>query len=571
MFTRALLWILYFSAGLVAANAQSAEVYPFRKILLSKSESAVAAMPDDIGGDARVVADDLPLFQKPAFVSALQPLFGKPITIDLLKEIMQVVGGYGLRNDVVVTAMPLSSQHIVGGVLRFSITFARYNDITFQGNRWFSRKILEERLGIKPGDEIRLSSLEEAVNWVNTNPFRMVKVLLNNAPNDPGKSNLLVGVQEATPYRVAFSADNSGNEISGKLRLGASFQFGNLWGKDHLGSYQFSTSDRPNAVQAHAVDYRIPLASRHFIQFNGNYSWSDVTFAQNLIHAESSNWSADLRYTIPLRSGDSPREVYFGTNFKHGDSTLSFDIGTPTEPDFVPARVTATDSFHVLGGFSSVSRKNKGAWIFAATVFASPGNVTPRNTDNAFQGNFDVDDGVIHTERTGGRARYVYANAIIQRLQPLSFGWDFMSRAFFQVSSTNMIGGQQLSIGGSNTVRGYDEGVMSGDDGFIFNNELLTPRWLKRLPFLKGAPAPLETRFLGFLDVGRVRYHKRFGSDVILGSLASTGFGVRSSLASNFSLSFDYGWQLLHQPRQALQPKAPSLDSRGVIKLVLAF
>ena len=221
---------------------------------------------------------------------------------------------------------------------------------------------------------------------------------------------------------------------------------------------------------------------------------------------------------------------------------------------------TKIDTFHVFGGYSVVKRDRRGAWMFGATVNLSPGNINSRNTDEALE-----------LARSGAEARYVYGTLAVQRLLSLSHGWDLFSRAVVQRSTHNLAATEQLAIGGSGSVRGYDPNIFAGEMGWVLNHDLMAPVWRQKLPFLRKIESPLETRFLGFLDMAKVNYRKTYGSDIILAAIASTGVGLRSSLGNNFNVTFDYGWQLMHLPRQGGQPRAPKLGSQGNIKVVLAF
>ena len=534
------------------ASARTEEVYPLKKLIVADTEAAVMAIPDDAGGATTVHVQGLPVFDTPEFKAAIAPFLGKPISVDLAKQIMLAIATYGRTHDRVANGQLPPAQDIKSGTLRLFVGFGQYQDVTFRGNRFFSQKLLAERLGVKPGDEIRLSRLEEAVNWVNTNPFRHVKVLVNEVPNQPGKANLVVGVQERRPLRAAFSFDDTGNEVIGKHRYAAALQFGNLWGRDHQGSYQFLTTDDINLYNAHSVDYRIPLESRHFVGLSASYVRTNPVI-EGVLAQKGENLLAELRYTVPLRGGDNPTEWFFGANFKESNNNLDF-IGYGQVLD------TKTDTFHVFGGYSMVKRDSRGAWMFAATVNFSPGNINSRNTDEAFQ-----------TARSGAESSYVYATVALQRLQNLAHGWDLFSRAVVQGATHNLLSTEQLSIGGSTSVRGYAGTIYAGENGYVLSNDLMTPVWKKKMPRGSKLTPTLDTRFVGFLDIANVRYRKRFDSDIKFAPLASAGFGLRSNLGSNFSVNFDYGWELIHQARQVNMPKEPPLHNRGHIKLVLAF
>ncbi len=543
------LWCLLSSGVGFAATAP--EVYPLTKLLLAETEAQVSALPAESGGSGRLFVQDLPIFAGAEFEAAIAPFFGQPISLELVNSLIAAITNHARKHDWLLSKVLVPVQKIDSGTIRLAVILGRYSDFAFQGNRWFSQKMLQQRLGLKPGDEIRLSTLEEAVNWVNSNPFRQVKVMVKETPDQPGKGQLILAVQERMPLRVAFTVDDSGNDIIGKYHFAGLLQYANLWGRDHQVSYHFVTAENPRVYQGHAIDYRVPLETRHFLQFTANYVRTHPSFG-GAFTQKGENFSVDLRYTIPLRRGNAPRDVYFGANFKETNNNLQFG-GTQVLS-------SKTDLFHIFSGFSTVERDSRGAWMFAGSVNASPGNVNSRNTDES-----------LSAARFGAPAAYIYGSLAAQRLQKLPYEWQLWSRFTLQKSSHNLLASEQLLIGGSNTVRGYDENIFAGEKGFVLSTDMMTPMISRKLPFLRPNAPPLETRFLGFFDMAKTQYRKRFGSDITFAAIASTGVGLRSSLGNNFTLSFDYGWQLMHLPRQPGQAKGPPLGSRGHVKLVLAF
>jgi hemolysin activation/secretion protein len=553
MFLRFLAFCLAFGALRLPLLADSAaqEIYPLAKLLIADTDEKVTALPGDSGGHAPVFVQDVALFAGPDFHAVIKPFIGQPITIDLVNRLGVAITDYAKVHDRLIAKVTLpATQQIATGVLRLIVVVGRYNELSFRGNRWFSRELLEQRLGIKPGDEVRLSTLEEAVNWVNTNPFRQVKVLINDLPHNPGKADLVIGVEDRRPIRLAFAFSDSGNEIIGENQYTASIQFGNLWRRDHQGSYHFVTSDDVRVYQAHAFDYRVPLHWRHFIQISGNYILTNPVFAGGLFQQKGKTLVADVRYAIPLQGGNNPRELYFGVDFKQSNNTLDWD------PYINPVRVldTTTDTFQAFAGFSAIRRDERGAWMFGANLRASPGNLNSRNSDANLQ-----------NARSGASSTYVYGTLALQRLQKLGeSGWEVFGRGVMQAASNNLLASEQLAIGGLGTVRGFDPNLYAAEQGFVFGVDLMTPAWKQKLPFKK-VTSPVETRFALFYDAAQVEYKKRYPSDISFAPLASAGVGIRTSFRNNFSLSFDYGWQLTHLPR-------PPLDrSRGHLKAVLAF
>lgn len=183
---------------------------------------------------------------------------GKPITNELLNTLANAIAQHARENDRLIVKVIPPNQDISTGIFRLAVVVGRYNEFQFKGNRWFSSKLLQEKLGIKAGDEVRLSTLDDAVKWANTNPFRQVQVLINDLPNQPGKADLIVGVAERIPVRFTASYDDSGNQVLGTRHYTGALQFGNLWGRDR----KVRTNTPPPTIRPSFKVTRLIIGSR---------------------------------------------------------------------------------------------------------------------------------------------------------------------------------------------------------------------------------------------------------------------------------------------------------------------
>ncbi|MCX6952348.1 MAG: hypothetical protein NTV51_09310 [Verrucomicrobia bacterium] len=546
--------ILFFIASAPCGWAASASADPvvfFKKLIIADTEAKASALPQDSGGDVAVFVQDVPVIADGGFAKAAAKFIGQRISQESLAGLEALILQYCREHDRLIVKVMAPVQDASGGVVRLAVVIGRYKDITWKGNRWFSSKMLQDKMGIKSGDEIRVSTLEEAVKWANANPFRQIKVLVNDLANIPGKADLIVGVEERIPLRLTTSYDNYGNDYVGKNHYTAALQFGNLWGRDHQGSYQFTTTDDTKLFQSHSADYRLPLPWRHYLQLSGGYlRVHPSTGVNNVITQDGKNISTSLRYVVPLR-GENTGEFTAGIDFKQGNNTVAYNN--------VPVIANTTDTFQLAFGYSTVRRDKRGAWLFGANLNASPGNINERNTGDAFSNRKPNKPGY---PLNGGKditPTYVTGTVSVQRLLNLGGDWSLFSRATVQGATGSVPGGEQLSIGGSSTVRGFDERISSGDEGFVFSNDLQTPAIRTTLPFLKKRP-PLETRFVAFYDAAQVFYKFKDANDIRHRPLASTGLGLRVALPANFVLNADYGWQRTHfvrdrQPRRRLHAR----------------
>jgi len=557
-------FILLFFIAAIPCGWAADPIVLLKKLIIADTEAKALAAPPDSGGNVPVFVQDVTVLADAGFAKGVEQFVGKPITPESLGGLETLILQYSREHDRMIAKVSAPVQDASNGVIRLVVVVGRYGNIVPKGNRWFSSQLLQEKLGIKSGDEIRISTLTEAVNWANANPFRQVRVIVNDLANLPGKADLIVAVEDRLPLRLTTSYDNYGNTVVGTNHYTAGIQFGNLWGRDHMGSYQYATTDDTKLFQSHSLDYRIPLRWRHYLQFNAGYLRVKPTIGGiGDITQDGKNLNTAVRYVIPLTSGENTTDFTAGIDFKRGNNSVAYNN--------VPIITATNETFQLALGISTIRRDKRGGWMFGANVNASPGNLTSRNTNTALSGGKAV------------TATYVASTLSAQRLLNLDRGWSLFSRLAAQLATGSLPGGEQLSIGGATTVRGFEERIYSGDQGFVFSNDLQSPVVKTTLPFIKKLP-PLETRFVAFYDAAQVFYKfEAVDNDIHLTPLASTGLGVRMGLGSHFTLTADYGWQITHFSRKPIgidadgKPIRDRLDypspgnSTGHIKVVLAF
>jgi hemolysin activation/secretion protein len=523
-------------------------VYHFKRLIFAGSLKTVTELkPAPDAGP--IVVRDVAVLAGKEFETFLAPYVDRAITTQSVNQLAKDVSAYVRKHDRLVVNVLMPNQDISAGQFRMAVIIGHYSELKFKGNRYFSDKLLEAKLGVKPGDEVRLSTLESAVSWANANPFRHVEVLVNTVNKQPGIADLDVAVQEHFPVRFSVSYDDSGNDLIGNNHYTAGVQFGNLWGLDHQASYQYTTTDDTKVYQAHSFDYRIPLPWHHYLVFDAAYAVVQPSFAGGLFNEVGENLITDARYIIPFQAGTWKFESATGVDFKRINNNLLFGGSQVLS--------SADDIAQLTQNISGGRPDRLGAWGFALNLDFSPGGFNSRNSNAAFG-----------AARYGANSRYAYGTFVGQRRLDLPLGFQSFSKAIVQAASTNLLSSEELTIGGQATVRGYDELLFSGDQGVVLSEELQGPVWQKHLPFLPKKWVPLSARPLLFLDYGRVAYKHVIPSDITLPPLLSAGVGLRANLSTNFSLSFDYGWQILDY----LAPGVPQPDHcRSHIRVSLAY
>lgn len=137
--------------------------------------------------------------------------------------------------------------------------------------------------------------------------------------------------------------------------------------------------------------------------------------------------------------------------------------------------------------------------------------------------------------------------ARLQRIPVQDGNWLMFVRADGQWANNPLIPSEQKAVGGMNSVRGYHEREMLGDDGVTASIELRTPLAIDGLSFkFNEQNKQTEQTLQGviFSDYGYIRRDARLQQGKQSEDMLSVGVGVRVSVFEHFQLRFDWGFPL---------------------------
>jgi hemolysin activation/secretion protein len=473
-----------------------------------------------------VKAEGTGLISSPKLASSLTKFLNKPATFGTLQDIcVEIVRFYRDNNRPVVDAQ-LPEQNVTNGVVQILVIEGRVGRILAEDQRWFSERRLIGGIRSRAGDNIEASRLLDDLNWLNRNPFRRSELLFRKGETT-GETDIILKTTDRFPFRPYIAYDNWGTDLTGNHRLQAGFSWGNAFGLDQILSYQYSVAPDPKSFMAHAASWSIPLPWRNVLEFYGSYAQSQPEEADVDFDAKSLQLGA--LYTIPLPSLQGMKhDLSVGLEFKQSNNNLLFG-GT---------NIFASDSEIFQFRLSYLARQfdTSGTTTAQASMYYSPGGVTPDNTDSAFE-----------QERAFAEATYFYGRLTLQRTQKLPWKLSLVATAAGQLSTDNLLASEQFSLGGATTVRGYEESIANGDRGWLGSIEIYSPPIYVLKRVWSDAPED-ELKFLVFLDAGSVVSVHRLPGEPAHRSLAGVGAGLRYRINTRLSVRFDYGWSLRDIP-----------------------
>lgn len=453
-----------------------------------------------------------------------KPYIGKPLTKRSLDNlIQQIIRFYRSKNLPVVNVL-VPEQDLSEGVLSLAIIEGELGEVRAEGNRWFRSGALTSQVRLWPGDVILQNRLLDDVNWINANPFRNVAPVFTPGKK-PGQTDIVLKTQDRFPVRFYGGIDDSGSDATDDARVIMGFNWGDALFLDHRANYQVTASPDFDKLLAHSGSYTIPLPWRHNLTFLGSYSESHADLVNPLFDLRGKTWQTSLRYGIPLETfGDYTHETLAGFDFKSSNNNLGFG-GTQVFSQ-------TTEIAQWVLGYNGALKDEWGRTAVGIDGTFSPGDLTAHNIAVDFQ-----------ATRANSRTDYTVGHFNLERETKLPADFTWMIKGTYQLADANLLASEQLGLGGRNTVRGYDESEVTGDEGYLVSTEIRTPpiELVSRMGWTKMKD---QVQFLAFVDHGAAGNNILLPGEKSRVQLTGVGTGLRYSFASYLSVSFDYGWQL---------------------------
>ncbi len=469
-----------------------------------------------------VQAQGVPLLDSPEFAERMQQYLGKPLTKTLISQVLNTTSQFYVRHDQPFVRVLTPPQELTRGVLQVQVIESRLGTLTVEGNRWFPDSAYSEPILWDAAENLSKQAMDAAIEAINANPFRSADVTFE-AGKQPGTTDITVVASDRLPIRSYVGYENSGFATTGVNRYFTGFNWGNAFMLGHSLDYQFTMGDDFNVFQSHTASYTIPYPWGHSLQLVGGYSKiRGIVPAPFALNGESSQ--VGLRYGIPLPTVGNFREsLTGGYDWKNSNNNLLFGGTTVT--------ASSTTISQFLVSYAASFEDRLGGTSASATLVHSPGGMVNNNTDAIFA-----------LSRVQASADYSYFTLALSRMTNLPWELSWAIRGSLQVATQNLLGSEQMGIGGNATVRGYRERLENGDEGFMVSNEFWSPTF--RFPVPGCDTLTQAMQFLTFVDYGVVSNVNLVPGEGESRVLSSVGTGMRYSINPHLQLRADWGFPL---------------------------
>ena len=450
----------------------------------------------------------------------------KPFSEELLVDLQKVIAKHYEEAGRPLVLVGIPEQEISSGCLQLTVTESKLGEVRVKGNQYFSEEGLKKHLGLNPGDPIDEKALMQKVAYINRNPYRKSQFVYTPG-QEPDETDLELIVRDREPFKFYIGSENTGRKQLGRVRFFSGFQWGKAFGmEDHTFSYQAAFSENFVHYKGHTLNYTIYFPTKEVFQLFGGYSNVHALPVDGLAQSHGFTVQGSMRCNIPIESKDPDflQDFIYGFDFKRMNTTTEFTALV------TPRRHNVNLTQIALGYLGSLDTERFDMSV-ELNAFYSPGK---------WLGDQSAAD--YSQLRPNTRPTYGYITTKLAGSYLMESDFTISGMVQSQWSPRNLMPSEQISLGGHNTVRGYDEGYVSTDMAFLASAELKTPsiRLIRsKRPFWKDS-----FQLLAFVDYALGTNHHTSPGVPKKKWLLSVGPGMRYNISTRFSVRFDWGMRL---------------------------
>ncbi len=437
------------------------------------------------------------------------PAIGKPVSLRSLEQLSSRLEAEFrlLRQQFVRISFP--DQEITSGVIALRICPAQAGQVMVAGKPSFGMGFAVDGFRTRPGEEISGAVVLDDLEWLNENPLRRAAISYGDGAEDD-LLDLTLRIRAEKSWRVYAGIDDQLSEELGNERVFIGYQHGNVLGLDHRFTGQYTSAWEYERLQGVSGIYEVPLPIRHLLEFSAGYTESESDTLGPL--DQSGRFSrVALTYRVPL-----PRWQSIGHEWRAGIEFRNNDYLFPDDSS------QTVKFFQIETGWKGRRADRYGTTRLDAALIYSPGQGVLGSEDEDF----------ISLGASG--AQSLIARLDAERSLKLGEYGLLLGRMRAQWADSDLLSSDQLSAGGGNRVRGFDETVGYASDGVLASIELQS----------RVFQMAWAGDWLGVCFVDGALLRRDSLADA--GELLSAGVGLRWRYDDHVSAKLDLGFPLTY-------------------------
>lgn len=453
--------------------------------------------PEQLGGDVQVLVRQIRIegntvFPAEELARLAAPFENRAIHSGQLLELRDALSRHYVERGYINSGALIPDQRVINGVITLRVIEGRLSALEVTGNQRLPEHWFGERLAVGAERPLNLATLRAELLLLLQNPL----IARMNAELVPGQrlgeAILRLKVAEADPWFAGVSLDNARPVSTGSLLAGFDFGHRNLTGRGDVLAISLGRSEGSTEG---SVQYSLPLDARDTTLSIGFGRTSagvvEEPFTTLDIGSETDNVALSLSHPVLREPG---RQFLVGLSLQHRRNQTTL-LGLPFS--FSPGAVDGKSSVTVLRFSQDWTERGQDRVLAARSTFSWGIDAFGASHRATPDGQFMAWLGQAQWGRRWGQHQ-------------------LLLRGDLQLASDALLSLEQMSVGGSRSVRGYRENHLVRDQGAVVSAE-----YRYAPPDLPAAARGLQLAL--FADAGTAWNHGGDARD----SLASVGVGLR--------------------------------------------
>ena len=401
------------------------------------------------------------LLEKRDIESTLYPFLGQgknAETVDMAKKALQDRYAQSGYHTVIVDTPP---QDLKGGILKLQVIEGKIGRIRVVDSDYFLlSRIKNEVPALQEGKVPHMPTVQKQLAQLNgKTPDRRVSPYMKPGRKS-GTVDVDLKVKDEFPLHGDIELNDQYSNNTEKLRLSTSLRYTNLWQKEHSASVQYMTSPEDmSQINIISGTYMFkPDLSDNYHVFYGVHSESGVAtlgdFGQSLSVNGDGNILGYRRITPYMPVDGLSHSLTLGADYKDFVEEITSEVNTGSGSS-QSVMETPIDYLMFTVNYSATQRRESSSTTFnAGTSFGVRGLL---NEQKEFE-----------NKRFKGQPNFLIFKGGITHKHQLFWGIESTTGFNMQIADSPLVSNERQSAGGANTVRGYTESQISGDDALLY-------------------------------------------------------------------------------------------------------
>ncbi len=431
----------------------------------------------------------------------------KNLTVKNIYELKKKLNKYYKNKKQLFTKVILPKQTVENKSITFLIVKSKVGKIKVLDNRFFSKKFIKNNLDFSEGKILKYKDLLHSLLLLNEINDLSVKSFLKKGEKF-GETDVYLKVKDSRPFHGNLMFDNLGSENTSKYRTSLNINYGNLFNDGDFFNL-WTTIGNKNNSKLYRTKYITTPFGKYHMKMNFSYLYANYVVSGDLsiLDLKGNTHIYEAGFDFPLFYSDKDK-VDIGLNYQK-QKTKSYILGTLSSKDDLNL-IIFSNSWKSSNIFSRFN--------FTFLVTKAFDSDTTNGSRNNSQNNFSkFNFGLTYDRFINDKNYYKFTLNTQYTLDRLPIS-------------------QMMSLGGMNSIRGFDSSVKLGDKGYITTFE-----WYHN-PKLKDI---FKNTTLGvFVDAGLVEVNQPIVGEEKKNRLIGGGVELISTIKERYSTRLGVGFPI---------------------------